>query len=173
MRGGVEANCMHRLATTFIYVTHDQVEAMSLADRIVVMRDGEIEQIGAPRAVYDQPATRFVAEFIGSPPMNFLPATAVGPLANGAAWLGVRPEHLTIDSQSASGPGDLSVEGRITLIEDLGADAYVHVSLAEADGATVIARAAQSAAGAIGDMASTHAPAAALRRFDEAGRAVS
>ncbi|MFK0207232.1 ABC transporter ATP-binding protein [Agrobacterium sp. NPDC090283] len=101
-----------RLGTTTVYVTHDQVEAMTMADRIVVMRDGHIEQIGSPLEIYDHPANMFVAGFIGSPAMNFLSGTAVEDgfmLAGGnmlplplqssrlAVHYGVRPEHLRID----------------------------------------------------------------------------
>ncbi|MCZ7448989.1 sn-glycerol-3-phosphate ABC transporter ATP-binding protein UgpC [Agrobacterium rhizogenes] len=101
-----------RLGTTTVYVTHDQVEAMTMADRIVVMRDGHIEQIGSPLEIYDHPANMFVAGFIGSPAMNFLSGTVVEDgfmLADGnmlplplrssrlAVHYGVRPEHLRID----------------------------------------------------------------------------
>ena len=85
-----------RVATTTIYVTHDQVEAMTLADRIVILNHGRIEQIGTPEDVYDRPASTFVAGFIGAPPMNLLPASAL-PAAGRPSeglLLGVRPEHL-------------------------------------------------------------------------------
>ena len=126
-----------RLGTTAIYVTHDQIEAMTLADQIVVMRDGRIEQTGAPLELYDKPVSRFVAGFIGSPAMNFLPGTlqrqesgrhvaleegTCVPLAE--AWsgepgqpvlLGVRPEHLRLAAE-----GGLGV--RVTVVEPTGAD---------------------------------------------------
>jgi multiple sugar transport system ATP-binding protein len=103
-----------RLKTTTVYVTHDQIEAMTMADKIVVMHDGLVEQIGAPLELYDRPANRFVAGFIGSPAMNFLPARANGggislasgfsvPLNKGLGQsreiiLGIRPEHLEIST---------------------------------------------------------------------------
>ena len=89
MRGEIKQ--LHaRLGATFVYVTHDQVEAMSLADRIVVMSAGNIEQIGTPREVYDRPQSRFVAEFIGSPQMNFLPGGLIGrpePWIGHSCWI--------------------------------------------------------------------------------------
>src|SRR5947208_1592386 len=110
-----------RLKTTSIYVTHDQIEAMTMGDQIVVMRDGRIEQAGSPLELYDQPANQFVAGFIGSPAMNFLPgvlrreggqssvelkdgtrlpAPAHGDAADGAEVIyGTRPEHLTLADQ--------------------------------------------------------------------------
>src|SRR5881397_3041542 len=85
-----------QLATTAIYVTHDQVEAMTMADRIVVLNAGRIEQFGSPLELYDRPANLFVAGFIGSPKMNFVSGETAG--QNGAATIGVRPEHLRVDS---------------------------------------------------------------------------
>jgi multiple sugar transport system ATP-binding protein len=100
-----------RLSATMIYVTHDQVEAMSMADRIVVLRDGRIEQVGTPRDLYERPANTFVAGFIGSPRMNLL---ALDSLSHGAAWqaalpagthtVGVRPEHWVRADAPASTP---------------------------------------------------------------------
>ena len=81
----------HRLGTTFVYVTHDQVEAMTMADRIAIMSDGRLRQVGTPREVYDAPADLFVAGFIGTPPMN----TTADP-TDGTTVLGVRPEHLRL-----------------------------------------------------------------------------
>ena len=94
-----------RLGATMVYVTHDQVEAMTMADRIVVLRDGRIEQVGTPQALYDRPCNTFVAGFIGSPRMNFIPAShaaALGCAGSGrskASQLGVRPEHLHLAPQ--------------------------------------------------------------------------
>lgn len=147
------------LGTTFIYVTHDQVEAMTLADRIVVLRDGRIEQVGTPLELYHAPANEFVAGFIGSPRMNLLDArvAAVGAqdctlaLPGGATLrivppggtqrlgvdapvrLGVRPEHLV---PVADGPADLHAS--VVMVERLGSESYVHLQLADA---TLIARA--------------------------------
>ena len=105
--------------TTMIYVTHDQVEAMTLADRIVVLNGGTIEQVGTPMELYEQPASQFVAGFIGSPRMNFLN----GSLAedHGAAVYGIRPEHISLSHER----GDW--QGRVVLTERLGSDTFIHV----------------------------------------------
>src|SRR5690606_38937317 len=141
-----EIRALHdRLGATSVYVTHDQIEAMTMADRVVVMRDGIIEQQGRPLDLYDRPVNRFVAGFIGSPAMNFLPATIASdgkaltldgygedrvPLAAPAApgqsvIAGMRPEHLRM----AQGPGSFHCE--IGTIESTGSATY----LASADGA--------------------------------------
>ena len=109
-----------------IYVTHDQVEAMTLADKIVVLRDGKIEQIGSPIELYKNPNNMFVAQFIGSPKMNFFELkdlTDNGRLLirSGANTLGIRPEHLKISTA-----GDAVVERIPNLIEHLGEYALVH-----------------------------------------------
>jgi len=105
--------------TTMIYVTHDQVEAMTLADRIVVLNKGKVEQVGAPLELYEKPASRFVAGFIGSPRMNFI----TGPVAQnaGAETYGIRPEDLTISDS------DGLWSGTVLLSEELGADTFVHI----------------------------------------------
>jgi len=126
-----------RLGNTMIYVTHDQVEAMTLADRIVVFRDGNIEQVGTPLELYRQPANAFVAGFIGSPAMNFLIADVSGgqvslgdrtlctsSAPNGPARLGLRPEHLELDE---NGP----LEGKVSVFEHLGGESFVHLILAD------------------------------------------
>jgi multiple sugar transport system ATP-binding protein len=134
-----------RLSATMIYVTHDQVEAMTLADRIVVLRSGIVEQVGSPLDLYNRPANRFVAGFIGSPHMNFLPARVAGRrdgvvdvaldagcrvaipadptgIEDGAALqVGIRPQHLSL---AASG----GIEAEVTLVEQLGSDTVVHVA---------------------------------------------
>ncbi|MFG6157480.1 ABC transporter ATP-binding protein [Halomonas sp. 1390] len=139
------ARLHHRLGSTMIYVTHDQVEAMTLADKIVVLRDGRIEQVGSPQTLYQQPATRFVAGFIGSPTMNFMPAELLAGSADGcriktpglgelalpqgasgerhgaALTLGVRPEHLRL----AEAHGDNAFE--IVNVEYLGNEVYVYL----------------------------------------------
>jgi sn-glycerol 3-phosphate transport system ATP-binding protein len=112
MRG--ELQSLHRrLGTTSLYVTHDQVEAMTLAQRMIVMNGGRAEQIGAPLEVYAKPATTFVAGFIGSPPMNLIPKDG--------KILGVRPEHL-----EPCGAGDAQVAIHVDLVEPLGADTLVY-----------------------------------------------
>ncbi|GKY87322.1 ABC transporter ATP-binding protein [Sinisalibacter aestuarii] len=126
---------LHRsLQATMIYVTHDQVEAMTLADRIVVLEAGRIAQIGSPRELYERPANLFVAQFIGSPKMNVFPADAAsGPgLPQGAAQIGVRPEHITpVD------PGAGMMDGVVDVVEYLGADTYLIVDCAGAGHVTV------------------------------------
>ncbi|MDE2436742.1 MAG: ABC transporter ATP-binding protein [Sphingomonadales bacterium] len=140
-----EFAALHRqLKTATLYVTHDQIEALTLADRIVVLRDGRIEQIGRAQDVYDRPANRFVAGFIGSPRMNLMEARVDGmnarlpdgqavnlPFAPATVGLtvGVRPEHL---SAEIDGP----FRGRVTMIERLGSE--ITVSLATPAGATLL-----------------------------------
>lgn len=127
-----------RLASTMIYVTHDQVEAMTLADRIVVFREGSIEQIGSPRTLYRNPANTFVAGFIGSPSMNFLNLTVADNQVTAAAiplpfpnpsddqtaphTVGIRPEHLYLDD---NGP----FVGEVSVFEHLGGESFAHVVL--------------------------------------------
>lgn len=133
-----------RLQNTLIYVTHDQVEAMTLADRIVVFREGRIEQIGTPLELYRLPANQFVAGFIGSPAMNFLEASSDGQTLSiadiefcrcqgpaGKMTLGVRPEHLSMDPKGA-------FEGTVQVFEHLGGESFVHLLLK--DGQTLIAK---------------------------------
>jgi multiple sugar transport system ATP-binding protein len=114
-----EVRKLHQnIKATSVYVTHDQVEAMTMADRIVVLDKGRIAQVGTPLELYDKPANRFVAEFIGSPSMNFVPAASVGETSANAI-AGIRPEHL---SPAASG-----LTGTIQVIEHLGAETYVFI----------------------------------------------
>ncbi|WP_300533010.1 ABC transporter ATP-binding protein, partial [uncultured Mameliella sp.] len=120
----VELAQLHQsLDATMIYVTHDQVEAMTLADQIVVMNKGRIEQVGAPMELYDRPATEFVAGFIGSPKMNLIPGAAIG--RNDVKTAGVRPEHILADVAQGDWPATAKV------VETLGADTVVY---ADADG---------------------------------------
>ncbi len=115
----IEIARLHRaLAATMIYVTHDQVEAMTLADKIVVLNAGRIEQVGAPMELYNSPANTFVAGFIGSPQMNFLEAGALG--APGKT-LGIRPEHLALSHETGAIPGTISH------VEHLGGETNVYV----------------------------------------------
>ncbi|MDJ1016036.1 MAG: ABC transporter ATP-binding protein [Paracoccaceae bacterium] len=126
----VEISELHqRMATTMIYVTHDQVEAMTMADRIVVLNGGYIEQVGSPMELYNKPASEFVAGFIGSPKMNFVKGRFAD--AVGAATLGVRPEHFVV------GAGDDAWEGKVTLVERLGHDTILYVNVPEAGVLTV------------------------------------
>jgi sn-glycerol 3-phosphate transport system ATP-binding protein len=120
-----------RLGVTSLYVTHDQVEAMTLADRMIVMNAGVADQIGAPLDVYSNPQTEFVGGFIGSPPMNFLDVSLGQAMANDAARLGVRPEHITIADTGAQ------TSGEVLYTEALGAETLVHVKLGDGSIATV------------------------------------
>ena len=126
-----ELQSLHRrLGTTSLFVTHDQVEAMTLAQRMIVMNAGRAEQIGAPLEVYAKPATVFVAGFIGSPPMNLIPHKHSGR----DVLLGIRPEHLEPCAES-----DAMLVAEIDLIEPLGADTLVYGHL-PANGGRVAAR---------------------------------
>lgn len=124
------ARLHERLDTTMIYVTHDQVEAMTLADKIVVLRDGLIEQVGSPIDLYDNPANAFVAQFIGSPKMNFFSPSDLAPTNSSVfgveirsdVQVGLRPEHLTVSDADHA-----VVEGTLELIENLGEYALVHL----------------------------------------------
>jgi len=108
-----------QLATTAIYVTHDQVEAMTMADKIVVLNAGRIEQYGSPLELYERPANLFVAGFIGSPKMNFVSGEVAAQHA--AATIGIRPEHLKIDGEGKGWPATVSVA------EHLGSDTFLYV----------------------------------------------
>ncbi|PIE07053.1 MAG: sn-glycerol-3-phosphate ABC transporter ATP-binding protein UgpC [Rhodobacterales bacterium] len=119
------------LGVTALYVTHDQVEAMTLADRMVVMNGGVADQIGAPLEVYADPATVFVAGFIGSPPTNFFDAGLLGIGAGQAKTLGIRPEHVSIGEDGAR------ARGTVLYAEALGAETLVHLRLADGEMATV------------------------------------
>ena len=116
-----ELKALHRdLGATMVYVTHDQVEAMTLATRVAVMRGGRIQQVGTPGEVYARPANMFVAGFLGSPGINFIEGEAAG----APAVLGVRPEHLALHAPGAGHP-----EGQVTLVEAMGAHEVVWLDL--------------------------------------------
>ncbi len=124
-----ELQALHkRLSTTSLYVTHDQVEAMTLANRMIVMNGGRAEQIGAPLEVYAKPASTFVASFIGSPPMNLIPVERAGR----SMLQGVRPEHLEPCAES-----EAMLRAQIDLVEPLGADTLAHGVV---NGARIIVR---------------------------------
>ena len=135
------ARLHERLKTTMIYVTHDQVEAMTLADKIVVLRDGRIEQVGSPIDLYEKPANAFVAQFIGSPKMNFFDVADLAKNAqkqlsrpiDAAEQIGIRPEHLLPCTAA-----DATVQGTLDLVENLGEYALVH--MVTANGAEFIAK---------------------------------
>ena len=174
-----------RLGTTMIYVTHDQVEAMTMGDRIVVMKAGHIQQIDKPLALYDHPANKFVAGFIGSPSMNFLPATVVGggqprvsgadgafdlPVAAGDAALfreregqavevGIRPEHLSLQAGAESAPIRVSVD----VVEPLGNEVFLYGT---AGAHPVVARVAPVDVPAPGETVTLYADLRRLHYFD-------
>ncbi len=152
-----------RLKATMVYVTHDQVEAMTMADKIVVLRAGLIEQVGTPLELYNQPVNTFVAGFIGSPRMNFIPAALLPGQAQAEHSVGVRPEHALLAPAGASG----EIALRVTQVEQLGSSSLLHGSLADNTpfelvlaGQTHIQR---------GDSVGIDLPPAQLHRFDAHG----
>jgi multiple sugar transport system ATP-binding protein len=141
------AELHQRLGATIVYVTHDQVEAMTLGDRIAIFNAGRIEQVGAPMALYEQPCNRFVAGFLGSPRMNFLPAALaaglVAELPNGTVTVGVRPEQLRWASvgegeDSANAAAAPGLPARVERIEHLGDVALVHCQVSGADEPVIV-----------------------------------
>ena len=119
-----------RLRTTMVYVTHDQEEAMKLGERLVVLREGHIEQAGPPAELYAKPANLFVGRFLGSPPMNVLDGTLLG--RSGEA-VGIRPHDISL---TAVGAGDL--DGTVELVETIGSEQHVHLRLATAPDQRII-----------------------------------
>ena len=118
-----------RLDTTSLYVTHDQIEALTLADRLVVLNEGRVEQIGTPSEVYDRPATLFVAGFIGTPPMNVMPAAylrARGLQSAAGDLLGVRPDDLTLEAPQGA---HLGLPATVELVEPAGAETHLYLRL--------------------------------------------
>ncbi len=123
-----------RLRTTSLYVTHDQLEALTMADRLVVLSGGRIEQIGTPMEVYSRPATTFVAGFIGSPAMNMLPldymrglvsADSLAHIPSAADLIGIRPEDLALEPAAAD---EMTLSGRLMLLEPAGAESHLHLT---------------------------------------------
>lgn len=147
--------------TTMIYVTHDQVEAMTLADRICVLRDGVVEQIGTPLELYESPNSLFVAGFIGSPKMNFLDGRFSEP--HGAHTIGIRAEHLTIET-------DGRWQGSVVHSEMLGSDSYVYVDIG--GGEPLVVRQEGTATLRPGETVSVSPDDHELHRFDRDGRAI-
>jgi multiple sugar transport system ATP-binding protein len=158
----IEIAALHkRLAgTTLIYVTHDQVEALTLADRIVVLNGGHVEQVGTPMELYNSPASRFVAGFIGSPRMNFIEGELAQ--AKGAACLGIRPEHLTLAPSGGPWPGE------VVMTEALGSDTFVHVATPLAG--RLVVRVAGADHLAVGTAVTVTPRADMTHAFDSAGR---
>ena len=176
-----------RLGSTMIYVTHDQVEAMTLADKIVVLNGGHIEQVGSPRELYEHPASRFVAGFLGSPKMNFLPASLHSPgetsliespllgrtrlpidsthlAANSPLSLGIRPEHVSL--KVAQGSTGIVVAG----VEYLGSETYVHLETGDEE--LLICRCEVNAGWRVGDRVELQLDIGNLHVFDAPGTAL-
>jgi multiple sugar transport system ATP-binding protein len=188
----VELKRLHeRLETTAIYVTHDQVEAMTLGDRVVVMKDGVVQQEGAPLALYQRPANRFVASFIGSPAMNFLPVTLAG--SDQALWaespgmrikvppakaerlrqytgqrvvLGVRPEALRV--ANGADPADYGFDSKVEVVEPLGSEILLNVRAGEH---AIVARVDPSTRVSVRDSVRLALDPARLHFFDAASEA--
>ncbi len=187
-----ELAALHRsLGATMVYVTHDQVEAMTLGQRIVVMKDGDVQQVGAPLALYERPANRFVAGFIGTPAMNFLDGVVDIPggrfvLARGAGSIGLngalarltrgsdgaavhvggRAEHVSIQRANLGGDGVAAV---VELVEVMGSETFVHARLGgRADALLVVVRCSAREAVALGDRVSLVFDSAFLHVFDAA-----
>jgi len=182
----LEVKRLHqRLGSTIVFVTHDQVEAMTLADRIAIMRDGRIEQLGTPDELYRTPVNTFVAQFVGSPSMNLLPGTLSddgtvrldGIDGFAAPWqgrasarevmVGLRPDELRVGAPD----GGHAITGAVEIVERLGHDALVYLS---AGGRTLIAKAEAQPGLGSGAAVTVSAPAEALYLFDRAsGQALS
>jgi multiple sugar transport system ATP-binding protein len=144
---------------TMIYVTHDQVEAMTLADRIAVLRDGKLEQVGSPAELYERPNSIFVAGFIGSPKMNFL--TGKFATDHGCATLGIRSEHLDIVDGGGMWPG------QVVHAEDLGSDNYLFVEVGSDE--PLIVRQEGKLTRRVGDTVSLSPKAGQIHKFDANG----
>ena len=172
-----------KLGSTIVFVTHDQVEAMTMADRIVIMRDGLIQQIGTPTEVYGKPANTFVARFIGSPSMNMLSGTVrengveidgVGLVAlkheqmpGARVLIGVRPDDLRIGTAR---PGALNIEGTVSVVEPLGPDSLVYL---DSGASQVVAKADAQSLVKVGETVTALADITQLHVFDEqSGRAI-
>ena len=168
----VEIAQLHRdLGATTIYVTHDQVEAMTLADRVVVLRDGLIEQVGSPLDLYDHPVNQFVAQFIGTPqmnvsPLNTLPAAvqAAAPAAAKGGSIGLRPEGVRLTDVATGVPA------KVVLVEALGAETLIYVKTNE--GAQMVARQADRAHVQVGAEVGLQLDISTAHWFDAKGRTV-
>ena len=169
----VEIARLHReLGATTIYVTHDQVEAMTLADRVVVLRDGRIEQVGTPLELYDRPANQFVAQFIGTPQMNVVPAQQLGALVAAHAlpvasdgFVGLRPENVSL-----APVGSGALQGTVELVEALGAETLIYLRTPQ--GAQLVARQTHRSSLHLGDSVGVNVDADAAHLFDADGRVI-
>ncbi|TNM60093.1 ABC transporter ATP-binding protein [Aliirhizobium smilacinae] len=165
LRGSMRLEIMklhQQLESTMIYVTHDQVEAMTMADRIVVLNHGVIEQVGTPQELYERPANLFVAEFIGAPKMNRIGGRIAA--AMGAETIGIRPEHLRIVE------GEGTWQGSVELTENLGAESHVHVLCGEAG--SLVVRMAGAPSVKAGDKINLSPAEGFTYRFDHEGKAL-
>ena len=149
-----------RLATTMIYVTHDQVEAMTMADKIVVLQAGVIEQVGSPLELYHSPRNKFVAGFIGSPKMNLIEGPEAG--KHNAKTIGIRPEHIQVSGDSGEW------KGKVGVAEHLGSDTFFHVTI-DGFAEPLTVRAGGEVGFNYGDTIYLTPDYAQLHRFDEKG----
>lgn len=165
----VELESLHtQLAATMIYVTHDQIEAMTMADKIVVLNGGRIEQVGSPMDLYHHPQSRFVAEFIGSPAMNVFavdPAMAGVAVRDGASFLGCRPEHLEL-VPAGQGHADASVHVK----ERLGGESLLYLRMSS--GSEIVAKVDGDDKTEVGTTLGLRIPDHRLHQFDDTGRAL-
>lgn len=166
---------VRRLGVTAIYVTHDQGEAMTMGDRIAVLRAGELMQLAAPRTIYERPENGFVAGFVGTPSMNLVQVAASrasGGLALGvshAATVGFRPESVTFVVDAVPTGAGVRITGKVVLVEPQGAETYVHI---DTDAGLVRARLEGFGGPALGTRVVACVAAEALHWFDEGGRRV-
>ncbi len=159
----IEISELHQqLKTTMVYVTHDQVEAMTMADKIVVLNKGNIEQVGSPLELYRSPRNLFVAGFIGSPKMNFIKGQNAAQL--NAHTIGIRPEHVLLSTES----GDW--KGRVMVAEHLGSDTFLHVDVEGIGMAT--ARSNGDFASKAGDTVYLTPDKTRIHKFNESGLAI-
>ena len=167
----VELEALHRqLGATMIYVTHDQVEAMTMADKIVVLNEGRLEQIGSPMDLYRKPKTKFVAEFIGSPAMNVfelntLPDPNVLKVSDKTYFIGCRPEHLAV-SEANQG----SIEGVVKVKEQLGGEVLLYVNVTS--DLTLVVRTDGDNETTVGTTVGLRIPPNRLHQFDLTGKAL-
>jgi len=155
----------NQLGTTMVYVTHDQVEAMTMADKIVVLNAGNIEQVGSPLELYRNPANLFVAGFIGSPRMNFLEGAEA--TKRNAKTIGIRPEHIAVSTTATEG----AWQGRVGVAEHLGADTFIHVNV---DGVGMInVRAGGEVPVRHGDTVYLSPDSGKIHRFDQHGTVIN
>jgi multiple sugar transport system ATP-binding protein len=184
-------NLHYETRNTVVYVTHDQVEAMTMADKIVVLQDGSIEQVGSPMDLYEHPVNKFVAGFIGSPQMNFLEGRVSGASDSGMSFasdglgtlrlplraesvqadqpitVGIRPEHVELEP----GPADIEVKAVVNIVENLGGETYLHVEVAP-EMPLIMVKLHGSRGPTRGHRVTLHLPADKIYLFDATGTAI-